>query len=155
MQHSFSKVFLKFQQIFPKHFFKNLVKISIKLDLRIAQILQFTQNFFLFLEFPQISNKILSHQHFHNLPIWTRCDNRSLVYDLPGSCTSRRDRVSRIKLITTIVMFFERNIEKVFFYNKVFAIIMQKFYRFQIAQRSSRVQPALWVHTTTYYTVLF
>ncbi len=56
---------------FFENFLKNLVKISIKLYFRIAQILlvvypNFTENFLFFPEFPQISIKTLSHQHLQN-----------------------------------------------------------------------------------------
>ncbi len=53
---------------FSENFLKNLVKISIKLYLRIAQILVivYPKIFSFFLEFSQISIKILSHQHSHN-----------------------------------------------------------------------------------------
>ncbi len=51
---------------FPRNFLKNLVTISIKFYLRIAQILRmvypkFPENFLLFVDFPQISITIPSH----------------------------------------------------------------------------------------------
>ncbi len=60
------KNFLEICTNFPKNFLKNVVKISIKFYLRIAQILlivypKFPEKFFRFVDFPRISITISSH----------------------------------------------------------------------------------------------
>ncbi len=81
LQHSFPKIFLKFVGTnFSKNFFKKLIKISIKLYLRIAQILpivypKFSENFLFFCRLSTYFRyNLVASQHFHNQLIKVFCD---------------------------------------------------------------------------------